>query len=151
MNKLSETAIHESAALYRFVDSIVRRCADIHEYPVYTKSSRKFLDHIECLGEETKKFLEGFPSSIGKHKETANSKRRKLHTLRASWEVLHEYLEPALSADTLRLPTPLIAAIQAEINKVQDLGDLSSTLFHSDEVNYLQVPSGIVKQTASPM
>ncbi len=116
MNKLSEAALHESAALYRFVDSIVRRCTDIHEYPVYTKNSRKFLSHIKLLGDQTKKFLEGFPSSVEKRKGTATSKRRKLQTLRASWEVLHEYLEPALNADTLRLPTPLISALQGEIN-----------------------------------
>ena len=148
MSKLSETALHESAALYRFVDSIVQRCADIHEYPVYTKSSCEFLNHIERLGEQTKEFLEGFPSSVGRRSDTAISKRRKLHTLRASWEVLHEYLEPALNADTLRLPTPLISALQREINEIEPLKSLDFTLFHSDEVNYLQVPSGIVKETA---
>jgi len=148
VKKLSETVLHESAALYRFIDCIVRRCADIHEYPVYTKTSRDFLNHIERLGDETKSFLEQFPSSVGRRRETATSKRRKLHTLRASWEVLHEYLEPALDADTLRLPTPLISAIQDEAHKVEGLRALNFTLFHSDEVNYLQVPSGIVKETA---
>lgn len=126
MSTVSETVLHESAALYRFVDSIVRLCADIHEYPVYTKTSKDFLDHIRLLGDESKGFLQEFPKSTGKNKRTANSKRRKLHTLRASWEVLHEYIKPALDADTLHIPTPLILAIQDEINNLHLLSKLSS-------------------------
>ena len=138
----------ESAALFRFVDSIVRRCAEIHEYPVYAETSKTFLNHISILGTETKNFLEKFPESVEKDKRTANSKRRKLHSLRISWEALHEYLKPALDADTLHIPSPLILALQDEINQVKEAGMLKFTVFHSDRVNYLQLPPGTIKETA---
>jgi hypothetical protein len=138
----------ESAALFRFVDSIVRRCAEIHEYPVYAETSKTFLNYIKVLGTETKQFLEAFPESAEKDKRTANSKRRKLHSLRIGWEALHEYLKPALDADTLHIPTSLILALQDEINRLEELKGLKFTVFHSDRVNYLQLPPGTIKETA---
>jgi hypothetical protein len=138
----------ESAALFRFVDAIVRRCAEIHEYPVYAQTSEIFLHHMVVLGTETKKFLEAFPESAEKDKRTANSKRRKLQSLRVSWEALHEYLKPALDADTLHIPMPLILALQDEVNQLEELKDLKFTVFHSDRVNYLQLPPGTIKETA---
>ena len=138
----------ESAALFRFVDAIVRRCAEIHEYPVYAETSKTFINHMSVLGTETKHFLEQFPESAEKDKRTANSKRKKLHSLRISWEALHEYLKPALDADTLHIPSPLILALQDEIHKVKEAGMLKFTVFHSDRVNYLQLPPGTIKETA---
>jgi hypothetical protein len=60
----------ESAALFRFVDSIVR-CEEIHEYPVYAQTSQIFLNYMKVLGNETKKFLEAFPESAEKDSRTA--------------------------------------------------------------------------------
>jgi hypothetical protein len=148
VSSFSEMVRQESAALFRFVDSIVRRCEEIHEYPVYAQTSQIFLNYMKVLGNETKKFLEAFPESAEKDKRTANSKRRKLHSLRISWEALHEYLKPALDADTLHIPTPLILALQDEINQLEELKDLKFTVFHSDRVNYLQLPPGTIKETA---
>lgn len=138
----------ESAALFRFVDSIVRRCTETHEYPVYAQTSKIFLNYMTVLGNETKAFLEAFPESAERDMRTANSKRRKLHSLRVSWEALHEYLKPALDADTLHIPTPLILALQDDINQLEELKDLKFTVFHSDRVNYLQLPPGTIKETA---
>jgi hypothetical protein len=76
-----ETVRQESAALYRFVDSVIRRCAEVHEYPVFTPSSEEFLKHVKKLGTETKEFLKAFPSSAEKDKDTARSKRRKLNSV----------------------------------------------------------------------
>lgn len=151
MTNFSETARQESAALYRFIDSVIRRCAEVHEYPVYTSSSEKFLKYVKKLGAETKEFLKAFPSSVEKDKDTARSKRRKLNSVRSGWENLHEYLQAALAADTLHVPTSLIFAIQDQINKLEDLKDLRFTVFHSDQVNYLQLPPGTVKEAADEL
>jgi hypothetical protein len=151
VTNLSETVRQESAALYRFIDSVIRRCAEIHEYPVYTPSSEEFLKYVKTLGAETKEFLKEFPSSAEKDKDTARSKRRKLNSVRSGWENLHEYLQAALAADTLHVPTSLIFAIQDRINKLEDLKDLRFTVFHSDQVNYLQLPPGTVKEAADEL
>lgn len=137
----------ESAALFRFVDAIVRRCSEIHEYPVYAGPSKTFLDYMSVLGNETKQFLEKFPESAERDNRTVNSKRRKLHSLRNGWEALHEYLKPALDADTLHIPTSLILALQDEVNRLEDLQDMKFAIFHSDR--YLQLPSGTLKETAN--
>jgi len=151
VSTFSETVRQESAALYRFVDSVIHRCTEIHEYPVYTPSSEEFRKYIRKLGSETKRFLKGFPASAEKDKDTARSKRRKLSTIRSGWENLHEYLQAALEADTLRVPTPLLFAIQDQINQLEDLKDLRFTVFHSDQVNYLQLPPGTVKEAADEL
>ena len=138
----------ESAALYRFVESTIRRCSEIHEYPVYPETSDKFLRHIEELGTKTKEYLESFPEAVEKDSRTASSKRRKLQSLRNGWEAIHEYLEPAIDADSLHVPTSLISALQHEIRSIKDLASLEFTVFHSDRVNYLQLPAGTLKETA---
>jgi hypothetical protein len=151
VTELSETVRQESAALYRFIDSVIRRCAEIHEYPVYSPSSEKFLQHVKKLGAETKEFLKHFPLSVEKDKDTARSKRRKLNSVRGGWENLHEYLQAALAADTLHVPTSLIFAIQDQINRLEDLENIRFTVFHSDQVNYLQLPPGTVKEAADEL
>jgi hypothetical protein len=151
VTNFSETVQQESAALYRFVDSVIRRCAEVHEYPVFTPSSEEFLKHVKKLGTETKEFLKVFPSSTERDKDTARSKRRKLNSVRSGWENLHEYLQAALAADTLHVPTSLIFAIQDQINRLEDLKDLRFTVFHSDQVNYLQLPPGTVKEAADEL
>ncbi|HEY7405865.1 MAG TPA: hypothetical protein VIB39_20235 [Candidatus Angelobacter sp.] len=149
MNDLKETVRQESAALYRFVDSVIRLCTDINEYPVYPRSSRSLFAKIKRLGEETKAFLNGFPAEAAKDARTAFSKRLKLSDLRAHWETVHEYLKPVLDADTLHLPAPLTTVLQDAIESIDDLKDITFTVFLINELNYLQVPSGILIQRAN--
>jgi hypothetical protein len=151
LEPLAETARKEAADLHRFIEPLIRMCADIRdrEYPVYPKPTLMFLRHIERLGRETQKFLSNFPVDVLKHSRTAYSKRQKLLSLRAGWEILHEYLRPALAADTLHLPTPLILTLQDKINAADNLRDVKFTLFHTDRANYLQVPSGLAREFAN--
>jgi hypothetical protein len=151
LEPLTDTVRKEATDLYRFIDPLIRMCADIRdrEYPVYPEPTLKFLRHIECLGRETQEFLSNFPVEVSKDPRTAYSKRQKLLSLRAGWEILHEYLRPALAADTLHLPTPLILALQDKINATDDLQDVKFTLFHTDRANYLQVPSGLAREFAN--
>jgi hypothetical protein len=146
---LSETIRQESAALFRFVDAVIRPCIDITEYPVYPRSSSDLVAKIKRLGDETKTFLDGFPAEAAKDPSTASSKRLKLSELRAHWETIHEYLKPILDADALHLPAALTTALQDAIDSIDVLKGISFTVFHINEVNYLQVPSGILIQQAN--
>ena len=148
MSSISEIALQESAALFRFVDSVIRRCSEVHQHPVYTKTSETFLTYVRTLGNETKQFLEAFPRSIEKDQDTVRSKRKKLNSIRSGWETIHEYLQSTLEADTLHIPTSLILAFQDAINKIPHLKRLKFTVFHSDQVNYIQLPPGAVKEAA---
>jgi hypothetical protein len=139
----------DAAAIYRFVETVVRMCSDISEYPVYTNPTRKFLAYVKSLGEQTQRFLINFPSEVAKNSKTAFSKRKKLLELRNSWETIHEYLKPTLDADTLHLPTPLMLAFQDLVNKTKNLEPIEFTIFHATEVNYLQIPAGIFREVAN--
>jgi hypothetical protein len=144
-----EAVRQEAAAVYRFVDSLVKLCNSIGEYPVYTKPSHKFFAYVKLLGLQTQQFLFKFPDQVNKNAKTAYSKRRKLFGLRTGWETIHGYLKPALDADTLHLPTPLMFAFQDLVSEVDALEPIEFTVFHSAEVNYLQIPAETFREVAN--
>jgi hypothetical protein len=146
---LYQTVHHECAALYRFVDSVVRVCEGLSDYPVYTQPSKEFFRYLTLLGSQTKEFLQQFPSEISKTPSVAESRRQKLVVLRASWETLHEYLKPSLEADTLHLPIALVIALEEEFNKIEDLDKIRFTVFHTNKLNYLEVPPDIAREMAN--
>jgi hypothetical protein len=98
VNDLIEKIRHEAAALYRFVESVVRVCSDTQNrnFPAYIEPSNKFFRHVQLLGQETQLYLCALPEDAAVNALTAHSKRQKLGTLRASWETLHEYVKPTL-------------------------------------------------------
>jgi hypothetical protein len=69
--------------------------------------------------------------------------------LRAGWETLHEYLKPSLDADTLHLPIPLVTALEEEFNKIDELENIRFTVFHTNKLNYLEVPPDIAREMAN--
>ena len=124
-------------------------CSDLRDdYPVYTPPSREFFTHIQTLGTETLAFLEAFPQRILKDPRTASSKRQKLFSLKAAWEDLHEYVRPALDADSLHLPTPLITALHDRLHEFRKWRDYRFTLFHTIEANYFEIPASGARDTA---
>lgn len=145
----SEAVQQEAAAVYRFVGTMVNLCQSISAYPVYTTQSHKFFDYVKLLGEQTQQFLLDFPQQVNKNAKTAFSKRKKLLELRNSWETIHEYLKPALDADTLHLPTPLMLAFQDMISEIEELRPIEFTVFHASEVNYLQIPAETFREIAN--
>jgi hypothetical protein len=145
-----ELVWQEVASLYRFIEPIIKGCADLRDdYPVYTPPSREFFTHIQTLGTETLKFLETFPQKILKDPRTASSKRQKLFSLKAAWEDLHEYVKPALDADSLHLPTPLITALHDRLHENPKWRGYRFTLFHTIEANYFEIPGSGARNTAN--
>ena len=143
----------EISDLYRFVEHLVRMCSDLRaDYPIYSESSRDFFRYFEKLGNESLQFLRSFPDQILKEQDprlAATRRQKLLLPLRSGWETLHEHLRPALNADTLHLPTPLIAALHDRLHETEEWGPFKFTLFHTDEANYFQIPSGLLGDVAN--
>jgi hypothetical protein len=114
-----ELVRQEVSELYRFIEPMVRLCSDLRpDYPVFSNESQEFFGHIQRLGEKNLRYLEGAPSDILKDPRLSSTKRLRLLDLRYLWENLHEFLRPALDADSLHLPNPLIAALQVSVNSL---------------------------------
>jgi hypothetical protein len=146
-------AIRQDAALlHGFIEPLRRMCSELRDdYPVFTEPSRKFFAYISNLGSRSQQYLEAFPAFYDKSVDgrSANSKRQKLFTLKTSWEALHSYIQPALDADSLHLPMPLITALTDIVNSVSEWKDYKFVLFHTAEANYLQIPSGMARRAAN--
>ena len=129
----------------------MRFCTEIRaDYPVYSGTSRDFFEHIGELGQKSLSYLESLPELIlrTKYPQVAASRRQKLLQLKSDWERLHEYIRPALDADTLHLPTPLISALHDRLHETPEWRSFRFTLFHAAEVNYFEVPPSIVRRAA---
>jgi hypothetical protein len=146
-----EIVRQEVAELHRFIALLVQMCAELRaDYPVFDKTSREFFKHIGGLGLKSLSYLQSFPDSMlqEQYPEIANSERQKLLQLKSDWESLHQYIRPALDADTLHLPTPLIAVLHDRLHETEEWSSYRFTLFHAAEVNYFEVPSAIVPRVA---
>jgi len=146
-----DLVLQEASDLLRFVGTIVDACGNRREdYPVFPAPATEFFDYVYSLGCQTRTFLAAFPYDFisTSVKEIALSKRQKLKTLRKAWERLHEYVKPALDADSLNLPMPLVEALEQMVRQVEDWKDFRFVLFHTSEANYLQVPAERIKDIA---
>jgi hypothetical protein len=147
----AEVVRQEVSELHRFIEPLVKSCTEIRaDYPVYDETSREFFTHIGELGRKSLSYLESLPDQIlhDKYPQIAASRRLKLLELKSDWESLHEYIRPALDADTLHLPMPLISALNGRLRGTRKWRSYRFTLFHAVEVNYFEVPSGIVRRVA---
>ncbi len=150
-------------------------CTDLRrDYPVYTRPAQTFFKHIASLGLQTQEFLARFPDDAAKDARLTNSKRLKLLTLRTSWDSLHEYVGAVLDADTLHLPGPLLTLFETLLRPIMADDDADGTngngdqsgateggqlqaktakyefaVFHTNQANYLQVPSSIARDVAN--
>lgn len=153
MTVSEEVVRQEVTDLYRFIEPLVRKCSELRaDYPVFSDSSRDFFGYFEKLGNESLRYLETLPEQILKDQDPrlAATKRQKLLLpFRSAWESLHEHLRPALDADTLHLPTPLITALHDRLHETAEWRSFRFTLFHTDEANYFQLPSNMVGDVAN--
>jgi hypothetical protein len=143
--------LQEAAQLHGFIGSVIRLCADMREdYPVYSRPSLAYFKYILELGEKTQVYLEAFPAEYFKSTDEriASSRLQKLYSLKTSWEMLHEYIKPALDADTLHVPSSLITAFADIVNSVDGWEEFRFVLFHTTEANYLQIPAKMARQVA---
>jgi hypothetical protein len=149
VNVTEEIIRQEISDLHSFIEPMVKMCSELRDdHPVFSSHAHEFFSHIKRLGNETLAYLRVFPEEILSDSRTASSKRQRLLSLRAGWEGLHEYLRPALDADSLHLPTPLITALHDRLHEVADWSSYHFTVFHSAEANYFEVPSQMVREVA---
>jgi hypothetical protein len=142
-----ETLKRDAAALFSFVDSICQFCVD-HDSPAYLEPSQKFFEYIRDLGDATKAYLNTFSEKAPKDPRLYQDYRQKLETIRSGWFEFHQFIKPAIDADTLSMPYPLVEALTRRLNQIKQLEKAKFILFHLDEVNYLQVRVSGLTRTA---
>ena len=134
----AETLRADSAALFSFVDSICQFCVD-RDSPAYLEPSKDFFKYVRDLGDATKAYLNVFSEKAPKDPRLYQGYRQKLETIRSAWFEFHQFIKPAVDADTLGMPYPLVEALTRRLNQIKDLEKTKFVLFHLDEVNYLQI------------
>jgi len=105
-----ETLKIDAAALFLFVDSVCQFCID-SDSPAYLKPSEDFFKYIRDLGDATKAYLNTFSEKAPKDLRLYQDYRQKLETIRSCWFEFHQFLKPAIDADTLSMPYPLVEAL----------------------------------------
>lgn len=140
---------HDAASLYRFVDSVCSLCDQPRDYPAYLPASEEFFKYIRLLGESAKRYLDFFPQSVPTGDPVLYEARRsKLRLLRLSWFEIHQYVKATVDADSLNVPLPFIHGVLRRLRKIRGLEKTDFTLFHIDELNYLQVRAAFFRDRA---
>jgi hypothetical protein len=139
------TVTHDAAALYRFVDTVAK-FAEESSSSVYVKASDEFFEYIRELGKKTKQYLCDFPKNLPTNDVLRSMYRQKLKVLRDAWRELHAFLKPATDADTLNTPFSLLGALYHKFHGIAGFENVEFTVFHLDEVNYLQVMASWFRQ-----
>jgi hypothetical protein len=116
--------------------------------PAYLKPSKKFFEGIRQLGNATKAYLNQFSAKAPKDSRLYQHYRQKLETIRSGWFEFHQFIKPAIDADTLNMPYPLVEALTRRLNGIDGVDKTTFVLFHFHEVNYLQVRVSEIKRTA---
>src|SRR6266478_8758632 len=141
--------IHDSAALYRFIESIEVFCDVRRGFPAYLEASREFLVFVGQLAASTKKYLTDFPSKLPTDALRYASFRQELKTLRYAWFEIHRRIKPIADADTLHVPTPLISSLERRLRKVPPFQNTRFAVLHTERLNYLQVVASGIRDTTS--
>jgi hypothetical protein len=143
-----EALRHDAASLYHFIDSISAHCDERRESPAYLEPSRKFFKYIRELGDAIKSYVNDFVNSAPKDPRLYKVYREKLHLLSSSWSALHKYVKPAVDADTLSIPSPLVDSFIRRFRSIPRFRNAAFTVFHLHQLNYLQVRAGFVRALA---
>lgn len=134
-----ETLQRDAAALFSFVDSICAHCYQNTESPAYLEPSVRFFTYIQGLGDATKAYLNIFPANAPRNEGLYQDYRQKLEIIRLGWFFLHEFIKPAVDADTLNIPYTLVDALTRRLNLVHGFEKTTFAIFHSDALNYFEV------------
>lgn len=141
---------HDAAVLYRFIDSVCA-LAEERSSSVYVPASDEFFEYIRDLGRKTKAYLEEFPKNLPTDDFLKLIYRQKLTALNDGWAELHQFVRPATDADTLNTPFSLLLAFYRKIHKITGFENARFTVFHIDEVNYLQVRASWFRELAQKL
>jgi hypothetical protein len=153
MLPLRNQLVREASALYGFVDAVSAHCSRVPQSVAFTESSARFFRHIDQLATATKKHLDAFPAD---KVETATEDefhqiRDELRTIRGVWKELHQFIKPAIDADTLNQPSALVSAMLNRTRKLPGLQDADFAIFHTDSFNYLQVNPTSIREAAQEL
>ncbi len=138
----SRALLHDTAACYRFVKSTAAACKLSSGFPSYLEPTIKLLAHIHQLSVATQEFLAGYPSANLNDPAEHRSRRQLLSLIRNTWKSLHVYVQPAVDADTLNVPTALVELLTKRVRLIGDCELLEFALIHTDKLNYFQFPPG---------
>ena len=149
-----EDVRHDAAALHRFIDSIASGCRVAEGYPSYAKSSTDFFEYIHLLGEKTKAFLARFvddldPQLAVDDPQDFYGRTQIIRNLRFNWFELHKLVKPALDADTLHVPCPLVDALTARLRMIHGLKNARFAVLHTNQLNYFQIGARGVRDFAA--
>ncbi len=150
MLSLRNQLVREASALYGFVESLSAQCSRVPQSVAFTESSARFFQHIDQLAAATKRHLAAFPTDSV---ETAtedefHQTRDELLTIRRAWQELHQFIKPAVDADTLNQPSALISAMRNRTKELPGLQDADFAIFHTDSFDYLQVNPTSIREAA---
>ncbi|HXR38064.1 MAG TPA: hypothetical protein VN776_03190 [Terracidiphilus sp.] len=116
-------------------------------FPSYSDPTRKLIAHIRDLSLSTQDFLQTFPSQNPDDPAKYRSKREQLWLIRAAWKSLHFYVQPAVDANTLNVPTELVQLLTQRVRAIDNCESLEFAVIHTDKLNYFQFPPGDFQQT----
>jgi hypothetical protein len=150
MLSLRNQLVREASALYGFVDSVSAQCGRVPQSVAFTESSARFFQHIDQLAAATKRHLAVFPA---KSVETAtedefHQTRDELLTIRRAWQELHQFVKPAVDADTLNQPSALVSAMRNRTQELPGLQNADFAIFHTDSFDYLHVNPTSIRKAA---
>lgn len=147
----SRALLHDTAACYRFVKSTSAACKLSSGFPSYPEPTKKLLEHMWELSLSTQDFLSHFPSNNLDDPAEHRRHRQLLYLIRNAWKSLHFYVQPAVAADTLNIPTALVELLTHRVRMIGDCESLSFAVIHTNRLNYFQFPPGDFEQTVSDL
>jgi hypothetical protein len=143
----SRALLHDTAACYRFVKSTAAACKLVSGFPSYLAPTRKLLTHIWDISASTQDFLSDFASQNPDDPADHRRHRELLLLIREAWKSLHFYVQPAVDADTLNVPTALVELLTERVRLITNCQSLEFAVIHTDKLNYFQFPPGDFEQT----
>jgi len=150
MLSLRNQLVREASALYGFVDSLSAQCSRVPQSVAFTESSARFFQHIDQLAAATKRHLAVFPADSVEtaSEDEFHQTRDELLTIRRAWQELHQFIKPAVDADTLNQPSALISSMRNRTKELPGLQDADFAIFHTDSFDYLQVNPTSIREAA---
>ena len=148
----NQAVVHDAAACYRFVKATAAAAfTRSRGYPSYLPSTDKLLGSVRDLSSASLQFLSKFPSGIPDEPEAFRRYRGLLWLIRSTWRNLHFFVKPAVSADTLNVPTELVELLTKRVRALPGCESVEFALIHTDRLNYFHFPAGDFEQEAKSL
>jgi dCTP deaminase len=137
--------------LHRFVSSVSDKCEHLNGAVTYPESSERFFKYVSQLAEATKSYLQRSVRASNKSPSQYLGLRDEIATLRSSWGFMHQFVQPVLEADTLRLPICLLDGLRKRFREMPRFSSTDFIFYHSARLNYFNVKLAEFKTTADPI